>query len=208
MINKTTNKMHVIDGLKTGKAVITDSIEIANEFGKYFATVGKNFATKIEKSKIEANTYIGKIERNIKSLYLYPTNSSEVLKLINELPNKTSSGHDDISNQLLKKIGPFIVKALVEIFNKSMQEGTVPSRMKHADVIPLYKSKEKDLTSNCQPISLLLTISKLLEKIMYKRTYGFLEKTGQIYNSQYGFRSKHSCGLAVSKLLSEVIKKQ
>ena len=87
-----------------------------------------------------------------------------------------------------------------------MQEGTVPSRMKQADVIPLYKAKEKCLTSNYRPISLLLTISKILEKLTYKRTYRFLENTGQIYNSQYGFRSKHSCELAVSELLSEVIK--
>ena len=28
----------------------------------------------------------------------------------------------------------------------------------------------------------------------------------QIYNSQYGFKSKHSCELAVSELLSEIIK--
>ena len=41
---------------------------------------------------------------------------------------------------------------------------------------------------------------------MYKRTYSFLEKTKQIYRSQYGFRSKHSCEQAVSEFLSEIIK--
>ena len=175
MINKTTNKMHVIDSLKIGCTETTDSTEIANEFGKYFATVGKNFATKIEKSKIKADTYINKIGRNKKSLYLYPTNTAEVTQLINELPSKMSSGHDDISNQLLKKIGPYISSILVEIFNKSLLEGSVPARMKQADVIPLYKSKDKDMTANYRPISFLLTISKLLEKVMYKRTYRFLE---------------------------------
>ena len=62
MINKTTNKMHVIDCLKSDKGLITDTIKIANEFGKYFATVGKNFASKIEKSKTDADSYIRKIE--------------------------------------------------------------------------------------------------------------------------------------------------
>ena len=33
-----------------------------------------------------------------------------------------------------------------------------------------------------------------------------MEATGQIYNSQYGFRSQHSCENAVSELLSEIIK--
>ena len=41
---------------------------------------------------------------------------------------------------------------------------------------------------------------------MYKRTYNFLEQTGQLYNSQYGFRTGHSCENAVSELLAEIIK--
>ena len=41
---------------------------------------------------------------------------------------------------------------------------------------------------------------------MYKRTYNFLEQTGQLYNSQYGFRTGHSCENAVSELLGEIIK--
>ena len=44
------------------------------------------------------------------------------------------------------------------------------------------------------------------EKIMYKRVYQFLEKTGQIFPSQYGFRTSHSCENAVSELLSTIIK--
>ena len=77
--------------------------------------------------------------------------------------------------------------------------------MKKADIIPLFKSNEHECT-NYRPISLLLTISKLLEKIMYRRTYNFLENTGQLYNSQYGFRQGHSCENAVSELLSDIIK--
>ena len=48
-------------------------------------------------------------------------------------------------------------------------------------------------------------MSKNFENV-YTHTDQFLEKTEQIFKSQYGFRSKHSCELAVSELLSEVIK--
>ena len=51
-----------------------------------------------------------------------------------------------------------------------------------------------------------MTISKVLEKIVYQRTYGFMESTGQIYNSQYGFRSQHSCESAVAELTGEIVK--
>ena len=78
--------------------------------------------------------------------------------------------------------------------------------MKNADVIPLVKTKQHDESNNYRPISLLLTISKILEKIVYKRTYQFLEETDQIYKSQYGFRSSHSCENAIQELVSEIIK--
>ena len=78
--------------------------------------------------------------------------------------------------------------------------------MKLSETTPLYKGKETYYTTNYWPISLLLTISKLLEKIVYKRTYDFLNLTGQFYNSQYRFRTSHSCEDAVCELVGEVLK--
>ena len=78
--------------------------------------------------------------------------------------------------------------------------------MKLADMIPLYKSKEKNLVNNFRPISLLITLSKILEKLMHKRVYAYLEENNLIYNSQYGFRPRHSCENAVSELISVILK--
>ena len=36
--------------------------------------------------------------------------------------------------------------------------------------------------------------------------YSFLNNTGQIYESQYGFRSKHSCENAIQELISNILK--
>ena len=52
----------------------------------------------------------------------------------------------------------------------------------------------------------MLTISKILKKIVYKRTYKFLNLTNQFYNSQYGFRTLHSCENTVCELVGEIIK--
>ena len=53
---------------------------------------------------------------------------------------------------------------------------------------------------------MLVTISKILKKIVYKRTYDFLDTSGQLYSSQYGFRSKHSCENAISELIGQIVK--
>ena len=78
--------------------------------------------------------------------------------------------------------------------------------MKLADIVPLYKSKEKYLESNYRPISLLTMMSKLLEKIVYVRVYEFLNSSGQLYESQHGFHSSHSCDNAVGEVVSRIVK--
>ena len=75
--------------------------------------------------------------------------------------------------------------------------------MKIAEVIPLYKNKEIDAIINYRPISYLITMSKVLEKIVYKRTYSYLEKNNILYNSQYGFRTNHNCEQAIMELTSK-----
>ena len=42
--------------------------------------------------------------------------------------------------------------------------------------------------------------------MIYSRVYTFLDTTGQIYDSQYGFRSKHSCEHAISELVGNILK--
>ena len=74
-----------------------------------------------------------------------------------------------------------------------------------AKVIPLYKGRELDQVINYRPISLLITISKVLEKIVYIHVYKFLQDNKILYNSQYGFHSKHSCEQTILELIGNVI---
>ena len=147
------------------------------------------------------------ITENTKSLYYVPITCKELSDLINKLPNKKSSGYDQIDNVLLKEISAELLQPMCLLFNRSLAEGIFPKGMKIAEVAPLYKNKERDLATNYRPISLLITISKLLEKAVYTRTYNFLNDTGQIFSSQYGFCTKHSCEHAVQELTGNILKR-
>ena len=70
-------------------------------------------------------------------------------------------------NIMLKQIKDSITYPLTIISNHSITEGEFPNGMKAADVSPLYKSKEKHMVTNYRPISLLITMSKILEKVVY-----------------------------------------
>ena len=140
------------------------------------------------------------------SLFLSPTTTQEIVKLVSRLLNKCSSGHDNISNILLKEIIDQLAPALEQVSNKSVTLGEFPTLMKLAEVVPLYKSKEHFIETNYRPISLLTTMSKVLEKIVYQRVYNFLQDTGQIYDNQYGFRANHSCEHAIGQVVGSLVK--
>ena len=180
---------------------------IAEEFAKHFSSVGPRYANQIPTPKIDISQYLKHIEPNPKSMFILPTTSAEIEKIISKLPNKKSSGQDNLSNVLLKQLKGSLKYPLELIFSNSIEEGVFPHDMKHADVTPLYKAKEHYLVTNYRPISLLVTISKVLEKIIYSRTYKFLTATEQLYTGQYGFRLGHSCQNAITELIGNIQKK-
>ena len=200
------DKSCLIDCLKINDVLEYNAWKITNKFGKYFSSVGKDFANKVAESMRGSAYYCQKIPLNKNSLFMTPCSEIELLRLMQKLPSKTSSRHDNISNILLKNIGPCIVSPLVRIFNESLSMGIFPEVMKLAEVVPLYKAKEKFLETNYRPISLLTTMSKILEKVVYTRVYTFLNANDQLYESQYGFRNRHSCDNAVGEVISHIVK--
>ena len=70
--------------------------------------------------------------------------------------------------------------------------GVFPSVLKIAKVVPVFKKDSKFDYSNYCPISLLSNIEKILEKLMYKRLYTFLDNKNIIYDLQFGFRQQYS----------------
>ena len=205
VIGKHRDKTCCIDSLRVDNLIITSPAEISDKMCDYFSNVGKNYANKIKRPKKDINSYLSKIRQNCESMMFTQVNRNELLKLFKELPNKSSHGHDNLDNILLKEISEGIVDPLVILFNRSLNEGYFPNQMKIAEVVPLFKSKERDISSNYRPISLLMVISKLLERIVYKRTFQFITDTGQLYESQYGFRKNHNCNDAISELLGEIL---
>ena len=202
---KTKDKTCVISEISVDKIAHKNATDIVNILGEQFANIGKTYAQKI-KSNTEIDVYLKKIEWNNKSIYLYPTNRTEIAKIIDSLPNKNSCGWEGISNKTLKNLKTSLIEPLCILFNESLESGQFPDIMKLANVVPLYKSGKKYIPTNYRPISLLITMSEVLEKIMYSRTYTFLNETGQLYCGQYGFRKNHSCEHAVQELVDNALK--
>ena len=89
------------------------------------------------------------------------------------------------------------------MINMSFQIGIVPTDMKIAKVIPIYKSSEKTLLKNYRPISLLPAFSKVIEKLMYKKITSFINTNNLFFKHQYGFQENHSAVHPILHLLNQ-----
>ncbi|ELT96652.1 hypothetical protein CAPTEDRAFT_79103, partial [Capitella teleta] len=91
---------------------------------------------------------------------------SEIDKIISSLESKHSTGQDNISTVLIKSLKGELIAPITLIANQMLTTSVFPNPLKIAKVKPLYKKGDRQLCNNYRPISLLPSISKILEKVM------------------------------------------
>ena len=192
--------------LNHNNQVITNLNEVVNIFNDFFVNVGPDIANKIPPSKNSFLTYLNHLNVN-DSIYLYPTDPTEIVKIINSLNKNKALGPVSIPITILKYNVHILADPISKLINNSFDQGSFPSLLKTAKVLPLFKKGDLLKCSNYRPISLLSIFSKVLEKCIYKRIYDFLSKHKLIYDRQYGFRAKHSTSHALVNLI-EMIKSE
>ena len=89
------------------------------------------------------------------------------------------------------------------LFSLSFVFGIFPSALRTAKVAPVFKKDSKLDYSNYCPISLLSNIGKILEKLMSKILYNFLNNN-IIYNLQFGFRQHYSTSHALIDITENI----
>ena len=118
----------------------------------------------------------------------------EVKNAIRSLPNKTSTGPDNISYRLLKEAGPNIVGPLTTLYNYSLRMHQIPEEWKMAVVSPIFKGghRDRDKPSNYRPISLTSCVARLMEKLLNGQILKYLQNHSLLYQHQSGFLPGHS----------------
>ena len=70
--------------------------------------------------------------------------------------------------------------------------GTFPLKLQKSRVIPIFKTGDRHDCDNYRPISLLSSLSKILEKVVAKKLLSHLQDNDLIYQHQYGFLPQRS----------------
>ena len=90
-----------------------------------------------------------------------PLSYEELTSALSNLKLKKSPGPDSITNEMIVNLGQPEVHKLLDIFNKTWQEGTLPQIWRETTMIPIQKKGEaKPRASRQRPISLQIAKSR------------------------------------------------
>ena len=79
-----------------------------------------------------------------------------------------------------------------------------PDKLKIARVSLVYKAADIGDLTNYRPISVLLSFSKILEKIMYNRLFSYASQQKILYLKEFGFQAGHSTEHAILQLANQI----
>ena len=165
--------------LNCNNSAVTDNKEKACKFNDFFlshSTIDTTNATL-------PNDPLNQVQFDFIS-----AKENEVADLLKCIDTSKATGPDNISPKMLKMAGNSIVASLTKLINMSLSTGSVPKSWKEANVIPLFKKGDRSDINNYRPVSILPTLSKILEKIVFKNLFNYLRDKNLLTPHQSGFR--------------------
>jgi ribonuclease HI len=117
-----------------------------------------------------------------------PFVASELQEAIQGTSNTSAPGSSGIGYKQIKCIAQVDAERLLMLYNASVELGHVPERWKAEKLVAVPKPRKTDMSSpkSYRPISLIETLSKVLEKMMATRLQLDCATHGLLPNNQFG----------------------
>ena len=173
--------------------MISDDLDIANVFNEYFVNIPSRLKEPIQPSDFELlhNFVDSKFNDNTNFTILF-VNRSFVSNYLSSMDATEATGLGCLGLRLLKIASDVLTPSITYIVNKSIESGGFPCTWKNAKVNPIFKTGDKDSVNNYRPISILPTLSKIIEKWIATKLMSYLNKYQLLHKKQSGFRKNHS----------------
>ena len=131
-----------------------------------------------------------------------PIEVCQAVKVMKKFLNGKAVGIHSIPNRALKEGVKLIAPSLCDTFNCAIYTKTYPADLNIAKRSAIFKSGDKEDINNYRPISVIPTLARVFERLIYNQIYDYLTVNNLLNPKQYGFRSLHSTALALSESTS------
>ena len=135
------------------------------------------------------------------------TSEEKVLKIMKNIESSKAAGVDKLSRRFLKDGANILAKHISTLCSLSISQRAIPNACKITKLKPIFKKGKESDPSNYRLISLIPSISKIIERVIHDQTNAFLSDKDILYNYQSGFRGNHATNLCLSFLTDKVLKR-
>ena len=175
--------------IKVNDNIISNDQNIANAFNDFFVNIPSKLKEPIKPSEFELFQNYVKSKVNDNTNFSIPlVKCSFVSNYLSSRDVAKSTGLDSIGPRLLKIAPNALTPGITYMINKSLASDVFPGIWKHAKVNPIFKAGSKDEVNNYRPISILPTLSKLIEKWIQIKLMSYLNNHTLLHENQSGFR--------------------
>jgi len=202
IINKNRKITHKLPKITINGHLCDDPKMIAEGFNNFFTHIGPILDGKIPVNNTSPLSFIP--GNYTIDLILEPATELEINQIVDRLKN-CAVGWDHFPAMIFKENKDPLNSILKHIVNLSLDQGTFPSELKLANIIPIFKAGDTDMIGNYRPVSLLSTVSKIFERAFFSRLSSFINRFKILYTLQFGFREGHATDMAIIKLLENII---
>ena len=88
----------------------------------------------------------------------------------------------NLLNKILKLSKDVIANSVSDLFNACTDASLFPSDFKMARVAPIFKSDDREDLYNCRPISVLPTVARVFERLIYEQLYNYFAENKLLSN--------------------------
>lgn len=113
-------------------------------------------------------------------------------------------GEDEVSITLIKMLFAFIIPHLTYLVNQSFTKSYFSANWKKANIKPIPKISNPQLTEHYRQISILSVMSKVLERSMKMQLDDYLNSQNLLHPAQNGFRRRRSTYTALLSITNEI----
>ena len=178
----------------------------ANVLCKFFTNIAQSIKFKAFKLRNFAWEISPKLVTSEKLFTFGYVSRIFVEKELRSLKRRKAPGCDNLPPGILKDAAQPLSGPLTHLINMSISTGLVPTEWKIAKITPVHKGGATDDNNNYRPISVLSSLSKILEKAVHKQLSDYLENNDILSENQFGYRKRRSTELATI-LLTDNIRK-
>ena len=188
--------------LSENDSIISNQISVASTPNEFFVNAAQDISSVPIPEDILNHPSIKKITAHIPAptgFDFSPVTSESIYTFISKSNPKKATGVDGIPAKIITSCSKSISEPLAKLINHSFATSAFPTRLKEAQVIPVYKKKDHLNKQNYRPINILRFISKLFENAINSQLSTHFEN---LFNPFLGaFRPGTGCQSTLLRLV-------